>query len=607
MPILSPANTVPAPIRPAGTLSLADVVGRLRDMTVELTEFGQREERQFLHIGAQLSNFYTRAREVAAQSEQAISELMQDEGGGALHDLRALLDALEGDVDGVVSEAHHHSESLTRLITQLELIEQPLQSLAKVVKVLQALSFSTRVESTHGQGAQTLQVLADNLKDLATKINNKTDESRERLRAMVDLSSKARERMQRLEGESLLRARTTLQQSRHLLTLLAERRQQALDGANTVKRHSLDITAAIGEVVSSIQFHDITRQQVEHVRIALEDICSECSRREARDIPRQAVVDVCRVQAAQLRHTRSDLVAAVVRIITNLNDISQSVANLSRQTRIVSGAAETEGTTFFKEIEPVILSVTTMLQQSAADNRGALDSVAAVLNAMGELSLLLEQIELIGTEMKLIAFNAGITAAHNMERGAGLGVIANSIQTLSGLVLARTQEFSDCYHQMDRLIRELTDGSSTVIAGERGRSIDDQNRNAVLLIERLREMNRTLVALLKEMDSRSAALGYDIQQVADGVTIHVDAAQVIDDLVGSLESFSSELQPGISGATADGQAMLRRLSERYTMQSEREIHQRASGAVTRNSGRGPRRDQGGKPGGSELGTNVELF
>jgi len=612
MPFTESRSVLPVPASSQGAgseVSIRDILARLRGMSGELSEFGYREEKQFLAIGGRLAEFHQRAKGVVRQSQEAIDCLMKDEAGGTLDGLRSLLDGLEAHIDRVIGEAQNNELFLSRLIQQVEQIERPLQVLAKVVKVLQALSFSTRVESTHGESGQILKVLADNLKDLAAKINDKTDQVRDRLESMAGLAVTARERMRRLQGDSLHRGRSILHQSRLLVDILGDRRRQSLADANMLGNHSRDVTDAIGEVVSSIQFHDITRQQVEHVRTNLEDLCAELTDQGDSDLTQLVILDICRVQSAQLRHTRGDLVSAVARIIKNLQEIGRSVGHIARQTRVVAGAAEGEKVTFFEEIEPVIDAVSSILAQSATDNQQARQAVTEVLVAMEELESLLDQIELIGTEMKLIAFNAGITAAHNMERGAGLGVIALSIQTLSGEVFSRTQEFSSGFRQMKELVGSLdaTPEAETGLAG-----VGELGTQAASLIARLREMNRSLVQLLYAMDGEATALAQDIVMAGDTITIHADAGQVIDGLLGGLDQVIECCHFGISGIdpgerSRDG--MLERFADRYTMQSEREVHRRVN-----RSEASPREVEEGKalrPRRSSqshgLGENVELF
>lgn len=584
---------------------LHDVAHRLQGVIRALAEFGKAEEQQFLVIGTHLSDFLGRSRAVSRQSDEAIEALVRHEGEETLAALRTLLDSFEAHIEGVISEAVQHDGSLQRVLTHLHRIDEPLHYLTKVVKALLALSFSTRVESSRGQAGQVLQTLANDLKELGGKIDSKTEAVRERLVAMTELVLTAQQKTRKLQGDSLQQVRSTLHQCRLLLEILGARREQSLADANLLKDYSRDVTTAISEVVAAIQFHDITRQQVEHVRQALGDVCDDLTARLNGREGQVALVDICRVQAAQLRHTRGELVSAVARIIKNLQDIARAVDHLSRQTRSVSASAEDAGRTFFDDVEPVIAVITTILNGSTADNREAIAAVDAVLKALDELSRLLEEIEMIGTEMKLISLNAGITAAHSMERGAGLGVIAASIQTLSGEVLNRTREFSVVYREMDLLARALKDEAQSGTTTSDEAEVYALNDRAGALTGRLHAMNQGLVTLLRDMDCKASVLSRDIADAADGISIHIDAGQLVETLLGELQEIIELFQQ--SHSVQAGTDDLQRLARRYTMQSERKVHHEISqflpgesAAVGLNANRNALDLTG-------LGENIELF
>src|SRR6185369_15764269 len=86
-----------------------------------------------------------------------------------------------------------------------------------------------------------------------------------------------------------------------------------------------EVTGNISEVVASMQSHDITRQQVEHIVEALERLTGDM--RKAGDaaldvaLLRNLVIeagDVCELQSAQLRHASSEFYTATCSIVDNL-------------------------------------------------------------------------------------------------------------------------------------------------------------------------------------------------------------------------------------------------------------------------------------------------
>ncbi|MBE0504723.1 MAG: hypothetical protein IBX46_11395 [Desulfuromonadales bacterium] len=562
-----------------------------------LAEFGSREEAQFVRIGRQLGDFLQRSRFISSSSEAVIDSLLRKEGEEVLASLHTLMDDLEEHIARLSADAHNHQDALKQVGDHLQRIESPLQGLVKVIKILYSLSFSTKVESTQGHSIVVLQALAEDLKGLAGKIQGKTDAVRDRLKTMWSLAAGAKAKTQLMADVALPQASSQLQQCRSLLDGVARRREAALTDARRLQDDSASIAAAIHEIISAIQFHDITRQQVEHVQIALGDFTQHLAGSDNDAQIGARTVDLCRIQAAQLGHTRHDIVSAVVRMIASLRGIAPSVQNLAQQTRSLATATEAVGESLFREVEPVLATVTNIIAAADQEDKDALAAVGAVLDVLSELSQLLQDVESIGTEMKMISLNAGITAAHNLERGAGLGVIARTIQTLSSEVLSRTEEFSAVYGEMDALARELSGAGN---AGTESEVVGTTQLNAAAatFLARLQQVNHGGIELLQALDKNALSLAADVVASADRITIHLEAGKILDQLVSELEFLASSIHEE-EDLVAEAE-MLDLIALNYTMQSERRVH-----AEVRQSSSADVEPVGQDLTG--LGMNVELF
>lgn len=601
--------TFPAP-GVSGAARADTLAGHLGGMLTELSDLGGREEKQFMFIGVRLADFRSRSKKISAQSAEAVDLLAGKEGRATLQGLHALLAELDTHLLHVDDQSRDNDDLLLALGVQLEQMEIPLQALAKVVKALLALSFATRVEGTQGESGPILRVLADNLKELGAKVTDKTDQVREMIETMARLGLEAREKLQTLQDQGLSRARTVIAEGRIAIDRLQEHQQRCHEGTARLSSHFARSHQAIDEIIVSIQFHDITRQQLDHVRSALYELARELERLGRSTGPGVAetlariVPNVCRIQTAQLQHTRSELTTAVEQMITSLRELDDNISELAAETRELAGAAAADGNSFYGGLEPVASAVAELLNDSTVTNRQAVAAVAAVLGAMDQLRALLGEIELIGTEMRMISFNAGITAAHNMERGAGLGVIAASIQSLSEQVRGRTLEFSRGYHAIETVVGALTqrgghlEQAETVVRAELKRMASEQ-------VSGLRDADSRLLASLRLIDEGATGLAHDIRATAESISVHVDVAQVLEETIAGLETMIEDCQvEGVKAVAVDGE-MVERLSDLYTMQSEREVHRHLAGSPSRDR-RAPLPEQAPVKG-NEFGANVELF
>lgn len=601
-------------VHPAPALAHLDdaqlMAEQLRELLAELSDLGSREEKQFLFIGARLLDFRQRSRKIASLTDEAVDLVAGQQGKTTLQGLSVLFDEFDTHLHKIDRQSLDNDRLLETLGQLLGRMDSPLRALSKVVKTLLALGFATRVEGAHGASGAVLINLADNLKGLGGMVAEKT----ERVAAMVEtmnvLSQEARSRLQALQGKGIGQARQVIGAGRNAVGRLAQRQQQCIEGTTRLKSHFTEITRAVDEVVVSIQFHDITRQQMDHVRGALQDLATELERRKHGSSGVAApiasfVPGVCQVQVAQLYHTRDELMGAVNRMIASLNTLDSNITELAVETRELGGAGG-DGASFYAEIDPVVSAVASILVDSTTTNRQALTAVSSVLGAVDELSRLLGEIEQIGTEMKLIAFNAGITAAHNMEQGAGLRVIAEAIQTLSEEVRARTVEFSRGYHEIAAVVGALGEADGL---HDRCELVvrDDLQQLAGTQLATLRECDSRLLALLRIIDESATGLAGDLRATSGSISVHVDVGQVIEETINGLESLVAWSWNRSGGAPVADSTDVVHLSDRYTMQSEREVHRQFGGRAAKRV-----RPEGRQPSevpatGSEFGDNVELF
>ena len=144
----------------------------------------------------------------------------------------------------------------------------------------------------------------------------------------------------------------------------------------TVSTISAAVTASISEVVSSLQMHDMTRQQFEHVVEALERLLAVLPDSDiaAADENRcQTLIveagDVCELQEAQLRFSATELYNAVRTVVDNLRDVACKQSLIADETRSVAGVADSSGTSFVDVMSNGMNAITAMLTSCASADR----------------------------------------------------------------------------------------------------------------------------------------------------------------------------------------------------------------------------------------------
>src|ERR1035441_1302791 len=122
-----------------------------------------------------------------------------------------------------------------------------------------------------------------------------------------------------------------------LASLSSLRDIQSRVHASSVRMGAQDdaISDAFKKLMVSIQFHDITRQQVEHVIEVLRRLCSESQEVDKRSSRDTGTAAVLALQSSQLSNAGEKFAASVQSLTSNLDDIAAHVSKIAEESRVL--------------------------------------------------------------------------------------------------------------------------------------------------------------------------------------------------------------------------------------------------------------------------------
>lgn len=598
------AQTIAAPPDPDAQESWSAWIETLEQAAARLNDLCGSTESEFLSIGNQLHDFYARATGILEMSNEAVSLVAGED----------VLEAFKGlqEIMGMMNQLFSHAEkdsggsitNFSRILGQLDTVSQPLTGFKKINKSLRMLGISTKIESARlGQSAAGFDTLANDVAKLSVQVIEKSDRIMGQKEQLAELIRQTLQKLSSSAGEQRQMTRTVLDKTDGSLKLLSDVNARCSSAASVISGVSADVAENMGEVVTSLQFHDISRQQMEHVQATLHELTSRLQGASPgqRDLVRDAG-DLCELQAAQLQHAGEEISGAVETIISNLRSIVSQESRLSEETRSIAGVADKADGSFFTDMEGDLSSVSEALGQTAEENRNIATAMGKVAGTVGNIAGFVTDIENIGEEIELIALNAQIKAARTGSEGAALGVLAEAIQRLSHDTRIHTSVVSKTLRGITLFIEELCQGADREVADmelEVGGMVADLKR----LLQALRQVNGKLVSLLARMNREVCALSSDIEAAVGGISVHMTLGQQLSELVDCLSGIVAESRAIVPATGRQAQTeRLREISQRYTMHSERKIHAAISGGAVERKAMPV-----APPAAGDLGDNVELF
>jgi len=558
----------------------------------DLEALNSSTEQHFLTIGGKLTEFYAAARRIAADMA-ALNDLIS--GERARHTAE-VLERVLGRASEAESRAAAGGQTLANVRDAARRIEHTFLGFQDTISMFRVLGSVTRIETARlGRAGAEFGNLTEEVKTLTASIESRGQAVlaaasvlyRDMQSAVAQVSSLRASEMRTLH-ELMLEAAAGM-------ASLEERHRGAREASLAQAGGYAEVSAAIGELVEALQFHDLTRQKIEHVAEALGPLVSRPPETGA----------ILTLQCAQMREAEKVLSSSVGRIDQALQGILARATAMAEASRAILGTSADERASFFRQMESrftAILKIFQTCDRAEMETRSALAGLARNLAGMRES---LAEIDELGTRLRRMAINATIRAAQIGDAGRALDVLADVIKRLavdtSGITNQVTETLDDIAGSADSLSGEPGEvpGASPSDAGE----VFSEMQATILELHSSSESGFSRLHQIMEWGVR---LRDGIQSVRSGFSAGALFSDGIKCACQALEEIAADSGLGpLYNILGPGENQLDGYGANYTMQAERDVHQALAGVTVDLPEAAEPVAASEDP--DNLGDNVELF
>ncbi len=258
------------------------------------------------------------------------------------------------------------------------------------------------------------------------------------------------------------------------------------------------------------------------------------------------------VSVEQQATVSSEQAAAVAEITATMEELSTSSTQIAEHSKsVVDIATRTWENT--KKGAAAVDTVITKMNEIHGDNESSIREIVDLGRKSKEISKVMEIINTIADQTKLIAFNAALEASSAGEAGKRFGVVAVEIRRLADSVMESTGEIEAKVNEIQEAINRL------VIASEKGskgiqEGMAHSNQTASMLMELVDDAQSTqesakqislstqqqktasnqVVAALREIVAGSSQTSDAIRQIS---SVSSRLTVLSDDLKGQVDKF----------------------------------------------------------------------
>jgi methyl-accepting chemotaxis protein len=519
----------------------------LKQSARDLTTIIEGTESEFLLIGANLRDFHTRALSISDISSAITGLLSGDEILRTIDGLKELLQSITTYHELFAATTQTRMEQLDKILKRILSISEPLSDFRDITKTLRTLCTTTKIQSALiGNSARGFTILADDVKQLSTMIDAKAESITKDLKALESLVAQTYEKLHLFELRQREKVHVILTNTGAALASLTEKYHLSRSMAEQVLARTTGLTMSVGDIVTSVQFHDITRQRFEQIRKAVHDSCARNESATNSSLPSadKEYVWSGGVHAEQgtmliagLSFTVKEFSTAVNSIVSSLISIWKNINDVLKEIRTITKDSKSEQRTVISEVEYCLTAVTSAirsLSESAESDRELSGAIRSLSGTTVEISQFIQDIRKIGESLTLISWNSNIKAEEIGKAGASLNVVADFIKKLADDSHAKAFDVSGALEAVTHAINDLSLKVSEDYVIEES---DIKRMTATMeeMTDVFKVVNEKIQAFLHEIEAKGGQLSSDIEKVARNIDVHNTVRRIVRGILTQLE------------------------------------------------------------------------
>ena len=587
-----------------GFIEKENIIKLFTNLNNHIERFSSNSEHSFLKIGGKLQNYQSYTQKLTNDASQISSIISNEILKKGTDELNEQLKHISEYLNKSAKEIQNDKEVILYTFGQLGGLSDELSGFKRIVKRLRMLGISTKIESSRLNIEDDGFVsLADNVDSMGGIISEKIDIIDKKSDVLQKELSQTSVDLEKLEDEQREQTEIILNNSIRSLDELKHRRDISAQSMENISQRSKSVSQNISHIVSSIQFHDITRQQMEHIKETLNELSADIvnmnSLHEADTDEYGMVHDVCELQAVQLANSLEEFTKAVEDIIVNLKNVESNIGDIFTNSLESLCEKDKNNIGSLKVIEEELTAVISGLLKNMKISNELSVSIKGIIDIVEDLLKYVNEIEEVGDEIELIALNARIGYS-----GAALGVLAESIQRLSSEAKNQTSTTS-------KILFGLGNESKKLSVSLKTSSDNDEQNTVSKSIDKINDLLNAMTKIEKEADLMIADMKNDVQELTaeinetvDTILIHHEAKKHIQPIINNLHETANLLKENLDFST-DRKQHTKDLMKKYTMHTERKIHENFSNGES-NLGVN-QKEKNTDNGDALLDDNIELF
>ncbi|MDT8445437.1 MAG: hypothetical protein RRB13_00910 [bacterium] len=543
-----------------------------------LNHLAQDTEVEFLHLGESLQAFSIANRGNDQAAADFLTRLNQNEEDQLIELLRQF-DQGGRSIGQAIGELIRYLKDMTERIESVREFNYEMKDACRSLKML---GVSLKIETTRLEAEDFLLVI-DALDGLVAGIDSNVsviEQAARTARGRLGLACKKLVDRQARFARQIVEIQAQLQSGSRNMNRC---HQRGLELGQAIGGESKEISAQINQVVQALQFHDSSRQRMEHVAEAMEEIAQQMQQAEAET--KQVAVQspeqlhgwaqgLIKVQKAQLEGLSSEADLINQRIGQNFDHIFHAACNQKEQSEQLLTIASQQQSEL-SALSQVLQVTNGQLTSTSTQMRDISGLSGELQEGLQELSGRVLLINENRHALKLLAINSELQAFAAGQKGATLAVVSEQISQIS----TQLQEMVESKQSQIAQLVELSTNFGQAFATQLETQIQQTDQLKTSSDQAINQLDGQAQAVVQVSRAQADLEGL-FHEVQDNLGYHQRLKEGMALTLELLERFESSFERinqrfGILPSESD--EVSSQLERVYSMEQERLLHVRALG------------------------------
>ena len=558
----------------APELKAGDWPHRLEEEKQSLLSLVRGIETEFLATGDGLMHLAQQLNEIQAECQSLTDLTLGQSQDAAVQFAFQLLKKAEDLVLASYEQYDHVFATFNELQQRLAQLSHQRDDLMRVLLPLNFITTLFRIEaSRHPMEVQkAFFTLADNMNRTVNEVRGTMERQFDDLAGSERIARSLMEQVSASIARHRREVTSTLEASRSQLRALSDALTSSGAGATDLSHRNQAVAHHIGDIVMAQQCQDITRQRIEHVGEAMDEMSAHVGEgppaTTAGDSDmRQFVFRAGQIQLHQVQNVFEQLNHAATSLKSGIQSL-RAEAGASAELAVKVG-----GTTLDANVASQcqagigeILGIVRQAVQKIADILIAFEPLqASFVDCTSKATALASDVRYAGLNAQVFAIHAA--------GGDTLEVLAGRVRVISeevieqvaqmGAALVHTSGMVDNLQQRLEDFKILSQAEQEVLTGE-----------SALSQKKLSDLEDAIPLQIRRVTQQQGTFAQSVEEVLANVRFPVTVAEASSRSIGFFQGLVAWGGEGGSGFAVESAASRKidQLKSKYTMESERHAH-----------------------------------